>query len=86
MLAQGGGRKGNGKLLEELALTEEQRPKVEAILQEQWEAMQDLRAKGGKRREMRSVVEKTRDQMKQVLTEEQYQKFEASLKERMRKR
>jgi len=71
-----GGRKGGGKFLEELALTEEQKPKVQAILKEQREALQAARDKNAGREEMRAIQAKTHDKLKEVLTEEQMKKFE----------
>lgn len=52
-----------GRLDEQLDLTEEQKPKVEAILKEQ-------------REKIRAVRKETRKRLKEVLTPEQIEKFE----------
>ncbi len=65
-------------LSEQLKLTDEQKPKVKAIIQEQNKQMQAARdlPPEERRPKMRSVREETDKKMKEILTPEQYKQFE----------
>jgi protein CpxP len=88
--AGGGERRGGGfggrsvderlaQLSEQLTLTEEQKPKVKAILEEQNQKMAGLREvpQEERRDKMTALREEVNKKMKEVLTEEQYKKYEA---------
>jgi Spy/CpxP family protein refolding chaperone len=77
MFGQGGGRRAGERFLENLNLTEEQKPKVQAIFKEQREAMQAARAKQQTtREEMKAILAQTHEKLKGVLTEEQLKKVD----------
>jgi Spy/CpxP family protein refolding chaperone len=75
-----------GALADELGLTEEQRPKVQAILKEQREALQAARKNSALRDEMKSIQQKTRERLAGVLTPEQMKKWEATAQQRKNRR
>ena len=66
------------RLTEELKLTDEQKPKVEALLKDQAEKMRGLRdATPEERREkMQASREEMGKKMKEILTAEQYEKYQ----------
>jgi|ERR1051325_9638860 Spy/CpxP family protein refolding chaperone len=66
------------RLAEELKLTDAQKPKVEAALKAQAEAMRGARdlSQEERRDKMRSTREEFNKKMKEILTAEQYEKFE----------
>ena len=91
--------KGNGPSLEErvkqmtetLKLTDEQKPKVEAILKEQGEKMSALRAdqntpQDERRTKMMEITKATGEKMKAVLTKEQGEQYDKFLAEAAAKR
>ncbi|MCA8829756.1 hypothetical protein [Hymenobacter pini] len=90
---EGRGGRGNrmAELTQELNLTPEQQTKVTAIWQEQMQAMQAARAnnQGGDRAAMREQMQAQRvttdAKLKEVLTPEQYQKYQAKQQERMQR-
>ena len=78
---QGGGdfvKQRMDRLNEELKLTDEQKPKVEALLKAQAEKMRGLRdATPEERREkMQASREEMGKKMKEILTTEQYEKYQ----------
>ena len=91
--------KGKGPSLEErvkqmtetLKLTNEQKPKVEAILKEQGEKMSALRAdqntpQDERRTKMMEITKATGEKMKAVLTKEQGEQYDKFLTEAAAKR
>jgi len=76
--AQGGKR--GGRLADALDLSAEQKPKVEAILKEQREAMQAARKNNASKEDRKAIQEKTRTKLSEVLNAEQMQKFEKGAK------
>ena len=91
--------KGKGPSLEErvkqmtetLKLTDEQKPKVEAILKEQGEKMSALRAdqntpQDERRTKMVEIAKATGEKMKAVLTKEQGEQYDKFLAEAAAKR
>ncbi|MDX2267694.1 MAG: hypothetical protein NW208_06280 [Bryobacter sp.] len=78
---QTGRRLGDGKALEALNLTEEQKPKVQEIFAAQREALKDIRATGGGRQALKKVQDDTHAKLKEVLNEEQMKKYEELRKE-----
>ncbi len=70
----------------QLGLSEEQRPKVQAIIKEQREAMKDARKKHASQDEMKALQQKSRERLAGVLTPEQMQKWEAGVKRRKNQR
>jgi len=87
----GGGQGGGGQrrspeqqmtqLSEQLQLTDAQKPKVKAVLDEQTKKMQELRADTGASREDRRaklqvIQEDSSKKMKEILTPEQFKKFQ----------
>lgn len=85
MFGQGGGRRAGERFLENLNLTDEQKPKVQAIMKEQREALQAARDKQATREEMKAIQAQTHEKLKGVLTEEQMKKVE-NARGKMRKR
>ncbi len=73
----------------ELNLTDAQKPKVKAALEEQDKKMQELRGDSvsaeQRREKFRTLREETNKKMKEILTPEQYTKYETSLQQ-MRQR
>jgi Spy/CpxP family protein refolding chaperone len=68
------------RLTEQLKLTDEQKPKVKAVLEEQdkqRQAARDLSAEE-RRSKMQAMREETNKKMKEILTAEQFKKFEDS--------
>ncbi len=70
-----GGRRGE-RFLDDLNLTEEQKPKVQAIMKEQREALKAARDKNATREDMKAIQEQTHEKLKGVLNEEQMKKFD----------
>jgi Spy/CpxP family protein refolding chaperone len=96
--APGGGRVGGprnvegqmNRLTEQLTLTEDQKPKVKAILEEQNKKIGELRgdsasAPEDRRAKMQAIREETTKKMKEVLTAEQFKKYEEFQQQRMRR-
>jgi Spy/CpxP family protein refolding chaperone len=85
----GEGREGRGgartvdaqlaRLTEQLTLTEEQKPKVKAVLEDQATKRAGLRdlAPEERRTKNQELREEMAKKMKEILTEEQYKKYEA---------
>jgi Spy/CpxP family protein refolding chaperone len=83
----GGGARGRGaeqqlqQFSEQLKLTDAQKPKVKAALEEQVKKLQDLRAdttlsQQDRRTKMQTIRDDFGKQMKEILTADQYKKFE----------
>lgn len=96
---QGGGGGGRGRsvdeqvtaLTEHLKLTDAQKPKVKAILEEQQKKMQELRGDTGLSQEDRrskatAMREETNKKMKEVLTPEQFKQYEEYLQQQRGRR
>ena len=84
---KGGGRRGRGqftveqrleRMTTELKLTDEQKPKVKAVLEEQDKKMQGLRdlAQDERATKMREMREESNKKMKTILTADQYKQYE----------
>jgi periplasmic protein CpxP/Spy len=84
---QGAGARGRGaeqqlqQYSEQLKLTDAQKPKVKAALEEQVKKLQDLRAdttmsQQDRRTKMQTIRDDFGKQMKEILTADQYKKFE----------
>ncbi|MBZ2183974.1 MAG: hypothetical protein K7J46_04625 [Bryobacter sp.] len=71
---------------DELGLSEEQRPKVQAILKEQRDALQAARKNSTLRDEVKSIQQKTRERLAGVLTPDQMKKWDESVKQRKNRR
>jgi periplasmic protein CpxP/Spy len=70
------------RFTEQLKLTDEQKPKVKAVLEEQDKKRQELRgdtalSQEDRRTKMRAMREDLNKQMKGILTADQYKQFEA---------
>ena len=68
-------------LKKDLSLTDEQVPKVKALLEEQQKKVQDIRADTSldqqqRREKMRDVMQDQQKKMKEILTEDQYKKWQ----------
>jgi periplasmic protein CpxP/Spy len=82
------------RLSKKLKLTDEQKPQVKTILEDQRDQMQKLMqepsgAQGEKRQKMREIHENASSKIRTLLTDEQkskYDKLEAQRQERMQKR
>lgn len=85
VFGQGGGRRGGDRFLEKLNLSEEQKPKVQAIMKEQREALQAARQKNATHEEMKAIQAQTHEKLKGVLSEEQLKQME-NARGKMRKR
>jgi Spy/CpxP family protein refolding chaperone len=79
----GGGMRGRGPTLEalteQLTLTDEQKPKVKTVLDEQRTKMTDLRSEtdqDARRTKMQALRDETNTKMKAILTADQYAKWE----------
>jgi Spy/CpxP family protein refolding chaperone len=73
--------RGFERMVEELNLTDDQKPKVKAIMDAQTQKMRDLRADDGlsqddKRAKMKAIHEDTATQLKAVLTPDQFAKWQ----------
>ena len=71
-----------GRLNEQLQLTDDQKPKVQAIMEDQMKQVRDMRTNASlspeeRRSKMQAIHESTSSQMKAVLTPEQYDKWTA---------
>jgi protein CpxP len=73
-----GGQEYFNKLAEDLKLTAEQKPKVEAVLKEQREKMRGLRdlSQDERREKFKAIHEETAKKLKDILTAEQFAKWE----------
>ncbi len=76
------------RLTTELKLTDEQKPKVKALLEDQQKKMQEMRKEGTppdreKMREMRTDMEK---RMKEILKPDQFEKWQKMMEEERSKR
>src|SRR5262245_29446179 len=88
---KGGQKRGGGsveqrmeRMNEQLKLTDEQKPKVKAVLEESQKARQELRSESSgapqeRREKMRGIMEKENKKLKEILTTEQYSKYEKML-------
>ncbi len=76
LVAAQGQQKAANRLAEQLQLSEEQKPKVAAILKEQRDALQDARQKNAGRAALRDIQANTQTKLKEVLNEEQMKKWE----------
>jgi len=81
------GPRGGGNLAEQLGLTEEQKPKVQAVMQDAGEKRKALRDDTAltpeqRREKMQSIQEETKTKLKGILTPEQMTKFEELAKNR----
>jgi periplasmic protein CpxP/Spy len=92
-----GGRGGRGgmsvenqmtRLSEQLKLTDEQKPKVKGVLEEQFKQMQGVRdlPPEERRAKMPALREEMTRKMKEILTPEQFGKYEASQQQRGQRR
>lgn len=75
------GRPSPDMLAQQLKLSDDQKPKFKAALDEQLQKMRDLRqdqslSQDDRRAKMRSIREDTNKKMKTILTDEQYAKWE----------
>lgn len=103
MVAQGPGGGGGGggrgmmdpqtqldQLTSQLSLTDEQKPKVLAILEDSSKKMTDLRSSGGDPQEMRpkmtAIRQEQQDKIKALLTDEQKTKYDAMLQAQQNRR
>ena len=96
-----GGKKGGGKggggggrpsvdqqveqMTTELSLTDDQKPKVKAVLEESSKKMQELMSGGNRtqaREKMQPIMEERTKKMKAILTAEQFGKYEKAQEER----
>ena len=80
-----------GPMLEQLNLTADQKPKVQAIMDAQREKMRDLRQETSltpedRRAKMKAIHDDTTTQMKAVLTPEQFEKWQKMPPAGMRER
>jgi len=84
---KGGGRRGPSveqrmeRMTEELKLTDEQKPKVKAVLEESQKKRQELFTDSSapreeRREKMRGIIEKEDKKLKEILTAEQFAKHE----------
>ena len=67
------------QMKKDLNLTDEQVPKVKAVLEDQQKKMQELRSETdqtARRTKMREIMEQTQTKMKGILTEEQLTKWQ----------
>jgi periplasmic protein CpxP/Spy len=89
---KGGQKRGGGsveqlmeRMNEQLKLTDEQKPKVKAVLEESQKARQELRSESGapqeRREKVRGIREKENKKLKEILTADQYSKYEKRLEE-----
>ena len=89
---KGGQRRGGGsveqrmeRMNEQLKLTDAQKPKVKAVLEESQKARQELRSENGapqeRREKMRAIMEKENKKLKEILTADQYSKHEKMLED-----
>jgi Spy/CpxP family protein refolding chaperone len=85
MFGAQGGQKAANRLAEELGLSDEQKPKVAAIMKEQREALKAAREKKAGRDAMREIQAKTETKMKEVLTEDQMKKWDTFRAEQKKK-
>lgn len=80
-LADAKGRHGGpppvDRLVEELALTEQQETAVREIMREHHEAMRQLDDVSGTKEARRSIREETAMDMQNILSQEQYEQFQA---------
>jgi protein CpxP len=84
----GPGMKGRPDFAKELNLTDDQKPKVKAIMDAQMQKMRDLRSddslsKDDRRAKMKAVHEDTATQLKAVLTADQFAKWQEMSKHMM---
>lgn len=81
--ALAGGRDRLQKILEELNLSPEQKEKAKAAMQEQGQAMQGLRdaAPEERREKFQKMQETMSAKMKEILTKEQFEKYEKAIGE-----
>ena len=67
------------QLKKSLDLKDDQVPKVKAVLEDQQKKMQELRGETDqqqRREKMRGIFEETNKKMKEILTEDQYKKYQ----------
>lgn len=80
MFAQQNDGKRGERMAQFLGLTEEQKPQVQAILQQEREALQAARKNNATRDEMKAIHEKSRQQLSGVLTPDQMAKLDKAAK------
>ena len=71
------------RLSDELKLTDEQKPKVKAVLEEQQKAMEAARSATDPtegRQKFRDAMQEGNKKMKDILTPEQYEKYSTAMK------
>lgn len=78
------------RLSEALTLTEDQKPKVKTILDDQMKKMRELRSDSAttqedRRSKVQSIREETNKKMKEVLSADQFKKYEEFQKQRGRR-
>ncbi|HET7623655.1 MAG TPA: hypothetical protein VFM25_00200 [Verrucomicrobiae bacterium] len=79
------------RLDEQLKLTDEQKPKVKAVLEDQNKKMQELFgdssvSREDRRTKMQSIREDSNKKLKEILTSDQYKKYQDYEKERRNRR
>jgi len=82
--AQGGRRPAGAG--DQLGLSEDQKPQVQAILKEQREARTAARKNNASKEDLQAIQQKTRDRLSTVLNADQLQKFDAASKRTQRGR
>ena len=68
------------QMKKDLNLTDEQVPKVKAVLEDQQKKMQELRSESdqnARRTKMREIMEETSTKLKGILTDEQFKQWQA---------
>jgi Spy/CpxP family protein refolding chaperone len=77
------------QIAKDLGLSDDQKAKVKAVLEEQQKKMQELRANTGlsqedKRAKMKEMRENFVEKMKEILTPEQFEKWQKAMQQRSR--
>ena len=85
-LAFGQDGKRGAKMADNLGLSAEQKPQVQAILKEQREALQTARQNKASKEELKAIHQKTHDRLAGVLDSGQMQKFDSASKKGKRGR
>jgi hypothetical protein len=85
-LAFGQDGKRGAKLADNLGLSAEQKPQVQAILKEQREAMQTARQNKASKQELKAIHQKTHERLAGVLDSSQMEKFDNASKKTKRGR
>jgi protein CpxP len=77
------------RLTEQLTLTDAQKPKVKAVLEEQQKKMQELRSETDqdtRRTKMQDLRKETEKKMKEILNEDQFKKYQEMSQRRGKKK